>query len=218
MAIKLIKLLSELATSIRAVNSDDRISFRYLHSKFNSKLDFYFRLESKTMELFRYVHEWKHIDNIEFIEIPTNTAGYFNQCHSLKRSKYKIPGYFNSIFGPTFKLFDINGFNEFKRIDRSLYKDELNRQFKSKQPLYWISEGYIYLPDSTIENASGFVLEKIDGTSRDPNNKCNLVLQREIIYPDYLIELVKKEMLLELTNGYKRVVEDEKPDENTNQK
>lgn len=215
MAIKLRSLLSEIATFIKAINNDDRVSFRFLHKTFNSKIDYYLRLESKTREIFRLFHEWAPLE-IEFIDVPTNSVGYYDDCNTLKRSKDKIPNYFNSIFGPTFKLFDINGFLEFKRIDRSMLRDEMNKQFKSKIPFYIIENGYIYMPNSTIENATGYTLSKLD--NNNSNSDCNLVLESTISYPEYLIELVKKEMKQELSNGYKRMIEDEKPDENSNKK
>lgn len=217
MGVKLKNILSEIATSVKAITLDDRISFRFLHSEFNSRLEFYFRLESKTMEIFRLFHEWTPIDIIEFIDVPTNSVGYYDSCNSLKRSKNKIPSYFNSVFGPTFKLFDVTGFTEFRLINRAQYQSEINKQYKSKTPIYWIQDGYIYIPNSSIEEASGYILEKID-ENISQNEKCNLILEREVNYPQYLIDIVKKELKQDLGGIYKRIVEDEKPDNNTNNK
>jgi hypothetical protein len=43
-----------------------------------------------------------------------------------------------------------------------------------------------------------------------------LILDSEINYPDYLITLAKQETLKEISSVYKRVVEDEKGDNNSN--
>ena len=54
-----------------------------------------------------------------------------------------------------------------------MFKEELNRQFKNKAPIYWIQNGYIYMPNSNIDNATGYQLDRVDESG---DGKCNLIL------------------------------------------
>lgn len=218
MAEKLRTILSELATDVKATNIDDRISFRYLHSKFTSKLQYFVRLEAKTREIFKNTPLWQPINCLNLIEVPTNTCGYIDKCNSLSRSEIKIPAVYDTNYGPTIKVLTIDGFNEFKLIAPHEYKDYINRRFAPVNKVYWIENGYLYFPNVTIEAVKPLLIpknpievDKINGSA----DQCTSPLEAYINYPDYLIMLAKKEVFNEIM-GRTRVVEDEKGDNNTN--
>lgn len=211
-------ILSELSTDVRALNIDDYISFRYLHDKFISKVEYFLRLESKSREIFGDISGWKSVC-IDLIDANYSDCGIsYNTCNTLKRSKDKITDLFDSAYGKTVMIFDINGINKFNGISSKDYKDYKTREYKKVNNIvYWFLDDYLYIPDTELESVRAFILQKGTTSANDTHkNKCNLILDTEVEYPDYLITLAKKEALNEIAGIYKRMVEDEKGDNNTN--
>lgn len=221
MAQKLITILSELASDTKAFNLDDRISFRYLYHKFNSKIQYFLRLEAKSREILKDYTLWKKIDCLELIDVASNSCGFIDGCNTLKRSKEKIPEAFNTNYGPIIKLLTIgvNG-EELKLINSSAYSSYITREYNNKLP-YWIENNYIYIPNTNIQILKVLIMPKnpieVDILNGEAT-KCSKIFDSIVNYPDYLITLAKQEVIKELLNGYKRVIEDEKGDDNTNRK
>ena len=212
------QILSSLATDVKAVNLDDRVSFRFLHTKFNDKIGYFLRLEAKSREILKDTTLWRSLDFIELIDVDDRLG--LNDCFTLKRSKKKLPEAFNTNYGQLIKIFTLDHNIELKLIKASDYGDYTKRQYRSAKTFAaYIENGYLYIPNVTWQAVKGLIIaknpievDKFNGTV----SKCASPLDGEVAYPDYLIALAKREVLNELAGAYKRIVEDEKGDDNTN--
>lgn len=215
MIAKWIDILSELATDVRAHSIDDYISYRYLQKKFISKMEYLLRLESKSSEIYNNVSDWESINCLEFIDVPTNSCGVFDGCNQLKRSVDKVTDIFDTSTGKSILVFDIAGRVKFDVISLIDFGEFTKRRYYPKNKIiFWLHDDYLWTPND-IEAVKVFLIRRT-GTNSDSTGKCNLALQNTINYPSYLVTLAKTEVLKEISGVYKRIVEDEKGDNNTN--
>lgn len=221
MAQKLREILSSLATDVKAINLDDRISFRFLNTKFNDKISYFLRQEAKSREIFKDFSLWKSINCIDLIDVNSNACGFIDECKTLKRSEKQIPEAFNTNWGQLIKILTLSEDIEFKGIRSSELSDYLNREYSKPTSVYWLQDQYIYIPNTNLETVKGLIIPK-DASAVDKFNcdlsQCASPLDGIVSYPDYLITLAKQEVLKELSGVYKRTIEDEKGDDNTNSK
>ena len=217
---KLKQIISDLATDLKALNLDDRLSYRFLISKFRDKIQNFLRQDARSRELLKDNSIWKSISCLKLIDVDPVGCGCFIGCNTLKRTEIKIPQAYNTNYGLLIKVFLIDFSKEFRAIQRGEYKDYINREFGKNLKVYWIEDDYIYIPNIEIDDITVSILpkdplevDKINGTV----NMCTSPLEANINYPDYLITLAKKEVLSEL-GASKGLAEDEKGDDNTNVK
>lgn len=220
MSKKLKEILSELATDIKAYNIDDRVSFRYLHSKFKDKIAYFLRIDAKSRELISDLTLWKTIVCVDLEDANVSSCGYTDYCNSIKRSVNEIPEAYNTNYGQLIKVFTLDGKREFTFIKSVDYADHINREYGNVSDVFWLENKHIFIPNVDIEAVKVLIIPKDSSEVDQLNNnpQCNLVLNTEINYPDYLISLAKQEVLKEIAGVYKRVIEDEKGDENNNNK
>jgi hypothetical protein len=222
MAQKLRQIVSDLAQDVRAINVDDRISFRYLANKFKDKFTTFLRMEGRSRDIFNHAGIWQSINYIELEDTPVNVGEQVNGCYSLKRSKVKIPDHYSTNYGPLLKILTIDGLQEFKLLSQSYdYESYVTREYGPSKNAAWLQDRYLYVPNTTIDAVKALIVpknsidvEKLNGTC----SACASPLEGDLNYPEYLITLAKQEIYKELTGGYKQVREDEKGDDNTNRK
>ena len=133
----------------------------------------------------------------------------------------EIPEGFETNYGQLIKVFSLDGKREFKQIKSTDYSSYINREFKKDEiDVFWLENKHIYIPNTDIEAVKALIIPKRCSEVDKFNNKpiCYLILDTEVCYPDYLISLAKQEVLKEIATVYKRVIEDERGDENTNNK
>lgn len=213
-------IVSDLSDSLKALNLDDRYSYRYLANLFRDQIATFLRQEARSREILKQMGSWKSIECIEFEEVPLTACGDIGACRTLRRSTIRIPEAYETNYGLIFKLLTLENGKEFTPIQAFQYKDYTTREYKTNKIPYWIENRYIYIPDTVIENVKAMLLpkeplevDKLNGSC----NKCVSPLDGEIEYSQYLIDLAKKEVFKQLTVG-KQIVEDEKGDDNTNRK
>lgn len=215
------EIVSELASDIRAHNLDDRVSFRYLYSKFKGKVEYFLRLESKSREILKDPSVWKTISCVELEDTSNTTCGYIDGCSTLKKSKTKLPKAMNTSYGPIIKVFTVDGRTEIGITKPHEYSDYTNREYKTKKLAFWIENDYLYLPDTAIEAVKVMLIaedESAVDAANGTSTGCSSALDATVSYPDYIIALAKQEVLKEISSVYKQVTEDEKGDDNTNNK
>lgn len=218
MAVLLSNIVSELALDLKAKGYDDRISFRQLYSKFQSKLEYFLRLESKTRELYRDVVSWQSISCIELIDAVESEC-YAISCSILKRSVNKLPEAYNTAFGPALRILSMDNTKEYRIIDESLYTSFSNREYSAALNYSFFRDGYLYIPNYEHDVIKGLIIAKNSNEVKKFNGEigCLFPLEAELFIPDYLITLAKKEVMNELFAS-KQITEDERGDENTNTK
>lgn len=214
-------IVSDLDTAVRGLNLDDRISFRYLANLFKSKMAYFLRQDAKTREIFKNFGIWSTINCVELCDVPPNSCGYIDNCNTLKRSIICLPKSYDTIYGPMIKVFTIDRRGEFTFIFSGDYKDYSTREYNTKKNVFWIEDRYVYVPNSSIENIIIMLLPDNPIDVDILNSCCDVCtspLDGVITYPDYLITIAKQEALKEISGIYKRTIEDEKGDDDTNRK
>lgn len=222
MAQTLRDIVSDLATDARSKNLDDKISFRYLANKFRDKFSIFLRQEARSREIFKHTGIWRPINCIELQDVATTTCGNIGNCYALKRSIKQIPDVYSTNYGILLKILTIDGLKEFHQLSQAFdYNDYVTREYGISKEAYWIENKYIYIPNTTVEVVKGLVIPKDPIATDKLNGSCSICtspLDAELNYPEYLITLAKQEVMRDIDGGYKRVVEDERPNDNTNSK
>lgn len=213
------QIVSSLAGDIKAISLDDRVSFRYLAGKFQDAIAYFLRLEARSREMFKDLSLWKTIRCVELDDSNPSICGYTDTCSILKKSKVEIPEAFNTNYGLLIKVLTLDGFTEFKMIKSFDYKDYINREYtKNSNFVFWLEDKYLYIPNVDIKAVKVLIIPK-DPSAIDKLNcditACASPLDGEVSYPPYLIKLAKDEVIKVLFPR-KNMVEDEKPDDNTN--
>lgn len=214
------QVASDIIDNCRSNNLDDRLSYRFVISSFNSEISYFLRLEAKSREFLKLQNLWKSIKCIELISANANDCHVIDNCKTLLRSKYKIPEAFGTSYGLLIKIFTIAGDKIQLIADSGDYNSYASRRWKQVSEVAYIEDGYLYLVNSTLENVkillvpiNPYDVEKANGT-----DNCKFALDFDIPYPEYLITLAKRQVTQSIAGITKRVVEDEKGDDNTNQK
>lgn len=213
-------IVSDLSDSLKAINLDDRYSYRYLANKFRDQIATFLRQEARSREILRQMGLWKTIECIELEQVPITACGDIGDCKTLRRSKIKLPEIYETNYGLILKVLTIDGIKEFAQIQSFQYADYINREYKTNKKVFWIENRYIYIPDTELEQVKAMMLpkESLEVDKLNGNcNECLSPLDGPIEYSQYLIDLAKKDVFKQLMGG-KQVVEDEKGDDNTNRK
>lgn len=221
---KLNQAISDINNDLAAFNLDDRFSRRFIASKLKGKIELLLKQDTVDRTIFTINELWKSINCIELEDVQYEICSQFYEyCKCLKKSKKRIPETYTGKYGNFIKILTVDNSIEFKQTKPFLYKDIANREFKSKRiKYYWIEDGYLYIPDECyLEEVKGYGMFK-DSQEADVFNgtipNCYLPLDSELLVPDYILDVAKSAIVQELAQINKRLVRDENPDLNTNQK
>lgn len=220
MAQTLRQVLSDLSSDVNALNIDDRLSFRFLASKFKDKIQTFIRQDARSRELVSETSIWKPISCVKLKDVPAIDCCDVDDGSFVKKSKIRIPEAYSTTYGNLIKVFTLNGSFEYKQIKSFEYKDYVNREYGNAKP-FWIEDQYIYIPNSTLKSVKVLLIPKNPLEVDILNGKCDKCtspLDVELNYPAYLITAAKKAVLEELAGVTVKVVTDEKPNENKNEK
>lgn len=207
------KICSDILTSLKAYNLDDSISYRYIKSLLFDKASIFIRQDAKLREVYKLGNLWTPFC-IDFEEVPMIECVKIG-CRTLMKSKIRIPDTYQTATGITLKVFNADYSKEFNITQPSNYRDILLRPYKSDTGYFWVIDNFIYIPDSSIE--TGIVLGMFKEGAQI-NSQCQKPLDNIFSYPDYIISLVKTEVVKEILGSHKQINSDENPDLNNNTK
>ena len=217
---KLRQIISDIINDLNAVNRDDKPSYRHIANKLRDKAQYFLKQDADLRKIFKMNDLWKPINCIEFEDVDLLTCPwYLKDCSTIKKSKEKIPDTFETNYDNTIILSKLKGNAPFKQIKPFQYTEYASNKF-SKGKLFWIEDGYIYMPDSSIKFAKAYGIFK-DTTQVDKLNGvevCISPLDSEFSFPDYIITIAKQEVLKELLGSNKQIVADNNADLNTTTK
>ncbi len=215
------QVLSDLSSDINALNIDDRKSFRFLASKFRDKIQVFIRQDMRAREMLRESNIWKPIRyvDLELIDAIDCCIGDTEDL-TISRSKIKIPEAYSTTYGNLIKVFTLDEQQEYKEIKGYQYKEQQAREYGNGK-YFWLENGYLFIPATTIKKVKVLIVAKnpleVDIINKD-KSPCTSPLDAELNYPAYLITVAKQEVLKELAGITTKVVPDEKPNENENEK
>lgn len=213
------KIVSDLSDDVKALNIDDRFSYRFLASKFKDKVQVFIRQDARSRELLKESNIWKPINCVELEDanaIDCNCVE--DDCASIKKSKIVIPDAYSTTYGNLVKVFTLDGSQEYKEIHAYQHPDKATREYGTGK-YFWLENGYLFIPNVTYKAVKVLIIAKhpqqvdiINGVV----SKCETPLNEELNYPAYLITVAKTEVLKELTGATTRVIPDENPNQNQN--
>ena len=195
--------ISRVRNTLKAVKEDAFLTDRIIYSsllKYAQTLikreDNQFRL-MKISSLFRVL---PYIELIDVDKVEAGCVGVYSGCY-FKRSKEKIPGILNGMFGPIIRTTSsIDGTIEMFRTDPGTWVSmtktttwKYNRNF-----YFWYLDGYIYCPNVDWE---AIRMEAIfEGTLDTCDTKeCETRQNEPFSLPEYLFSEVEQFVIKELT-------------------
>lgn len=229
--------ISDLTNTIKATNSDDWVSPKWLYLKSQSVISDFLRKDSRDGQMFKLRAGWSELSCIEMIEVPATECDIpVYLCQKLMRSKYKIPELYETKTGALLKqASSVDWSNSYNPIfSPRLWVAAQKREFKSKK-YYIFLDGYIYIPISKMTDAApttirveGYFKNKKEvdefnskqgcGSCKRDTPVCTSVLDYDMVCPDFLLNSVKTEVLNQVMNTYERISQDELPNQNTLEK
>lgn len=220
MAQTLKQVLSDLSSDIKALNIDDRLSYRFLASKFKDKIQVFIRQDARSRELIRESNIWKTIRCVDLKDANNIDCDCVldDIDNTLKKSQIKIPEAYSTTYGNLIKVFTLDGSQEYKEIKGYQNKDQSNREYGSGK-YFWLEDKYLCIPNTTLKAVKVLIIAKnpqeVDIINKDIS-PCVSPLETELNYPSYLITVAKQEALKEISGVTRPTVVDEKPNENEN--
>lgn len=150
------ELVSSVAHTFNSVRKDMRIPKRYIMHVFKENAQNLLSQKLRDRSLFREEDLFQWLDCIELKEdnIIKCPIIEFRSCRQLMRTKKKLPKMINSKFGPSILMVtSIDGEKVFKVKSITEYRlMKNNRNFsKFKGKYAYISDGYLYIPESEVE-------------------------------------------------------------------
>lgn len=215
------QFVSDVVGSLRSLGVDDRIPSRLVLSKGRDYAKTYIKQDADVRRLFNVTDVWKSIPCFKMCPTNPDTCGDITLCENLMKSEEELPEVYETSYGDMVKIFTIDRNREYKQTQIHLYKDIKNREYKdANQRYFWILDRHIYIPDSEVKEV--FVV----GLFMFPNQVTKLVSGQDCLFPldemfpspNYLISVVKTQVIKELAEIYKRQIPDARPDQDANTK
>lgn len=219
------QIISDIVGDLRAVNLDDKVSKRYIHHKLLDFTALMIKRDTDNRRVLNISDIWLDVPCVEFEQVPLATVSNEDipNCITVSRSKKKVPETMETFYKELLEVHNPFYAKEFRQITPKQYKDIKLREFQDKRIKYfWLQNGHIIIPDSLIAEATvrGVFINTAEAKKLSACNtvKCISLLDERFICPDYLVPVVKQEVLKDLFNFYKRNILDEDPNLDTNDK
>lgn len=225
------EIISRVVNGVRGTTKDDHISQRYILNVAEAKARFLMTNSMHFSELIKITSLHKTIRCIKLKPVETKKCGIleFANCKNLMRSVNKLDKLIEAKYGSLI-LYGITVTGEIIRpTTLSAYSNKGQRSFASADTTksFYISDGYVYLPDSEIELIDlvviGFSDKDINSMSSCDDDKkpedraeCESVLDQEFGCPDKLLDLAVKETINEIVSTWRQIQEDENPNMDSN--
>lgn len=210
-------IISDIVNDVNSVNRDDRFSYRYLANKLRDAAKLFLKQDSDMRKIFKMYQLWKSVNCVELEDVDIlQCPWYLKDCHTIKRSKIKIPKTYETSYGNAVVVSTLKNERNFKQIKAVEYSENAVNKF-AKGYLFWIEDDYLYIPDSSISFVKiyGIFTDTTEVDKLNGVNSCLSPLDLEFSFPEYIISLAKKEVLKELMGTNKQIIPDNKGDLNT---
>lgn len=220
--------VSEIRNHLKSLNKDDYIPARFIISTAETFIQYLINTRplSNTM---RALNSFTMIECIEMERVKSHKCDIaeFRTAEKIMKSKKPLPNIFtNSKIGYIIEsILNIDYSTEYKPLRTPKdFKNTKNRQFGGNSPYYYISNNYIYILNSTSEIITINALFQDENEALQMSDckedcyECRSKLEEKFVCPEEYISTVRDQTLQLLLGANKRVVEDENPDLDSNQK
>lgn len=218
------ELVSRVKNQINMVSKDMEVNSRFILRIAQNIAESYISMRLRSRQLYRQDNLYSRIRCIELEEVDTHTCGLveFKSCRKLMRSKHRLPKLVYSRYGGSLgEITSIDKMYEFKPSTLKQYRRDSNRKGSSDYEYYYINDGYLYLPDSSVKVVEGEVitidLYDLDITNTCEGEKCKSAWDYEFIVPSDMLEQVVKETVQQVLVKM-QIPQDENPNLSSNQK
>lgn len=179
--------------------------------------------------LFKDMNIMTNINCISMMQIKSVDCCFveFKLCKTLMRSREKIPGLLYGRNGPGILMIsNVDNTIIFRPINLKDYQNSKMRRYGNvNKYVYYIDDGYIWIPDTHIEaiNARVITLKRreamaLAGCNCDGADECISEWDYEFICPDSILDAVIKSVVQEVVSTRIQIPEDANPNMDLNQK
>jgi len=221
------ELVSRVVNDGRFLNKDEHISKRYILSIAKGFAKTFMSQKIGERGLYRDSSLLRTIQCFELVndDVVNCNVIEFRKCESLMKSKNKLPNSVSGKYGSNIIVTSIDGSQIYNGTNFTKYNRDKKRVgfSKLKSKYFFEIDGYLYLPDSTIKAVNIIMIPEneydIDSVSSCSNNEeCKSGMDYDFICPDSIINTVITSTINEVMSTYRRVVIDENPNLDENQK
>lgn len=226
------EIISRVANGLRAITKDDHISQRYILNVAEAKARFLMTNQMHFSDLIKITSLHKTISCVKMVPIESKRCGVleFANCNNLMRSEKKLDKIAEAKYGSLI-LYGITVSGEIiKPTTLRAYSNRKNRSFAGADntKVFYMSDGYVYLPDSEIELIDlvviGFSDKDIkemsscddDIKDKSKSSECESVLDQEFGCPEKLLDLAVREAINEIASTWRQIQPDENPNMDAN--
>lgn len=221
------EIVAQVIGDLRAMQIDDRISERYVLSKLKDYNSLFLKRENEQLRLYSDNNVWFSVTCLQMEPLDYTKCNdvTVNKEIPYMRSTEPIPEIYSSAIGPLIReVTTLDGSKIFRYTSPSEYKAISKRKYKDKSTAYFWFDGnrHLILPDVSFEIIS------ITAAFRDPfrakliddckQESCINPMEDPFLCPGHLLSTVRGETVKDLFSYYKRVIEDEVADLDSNTK
>lgn len=218
------QIVSEIINDLHALQIDDRVSERYVLSKLRYYNGLFLKRENDTLRLFYYDNIWTNIECITMEEVEASQClgVTIPKVNRYMRSVLPIPAMYSYKNGPMVKeVLPIDEGTSYQPSSPIDFIKITKRDFPGPLRYYWFRNGHLIIPNGPEGVSMTACFEerwKALQLSSCNTPSCLDPMDDEFPCPAHLVSTVRQEALKDLFNFYKRNVNDEVPDLDTNNK
>lgn len=217
--------VSEVRNHVKGLTKDDHISARYILSVAHTYIQYLIN-NRPLSKVFRDLSSFTYVPCVpmERIKSVKCEVAEFRTCEKIMRSKERIPEIFNSKAGYIIEsVTNIDSSVDYDPI-RSIadFKKNSKREFGNEFKYFYISDGYVYIVNSTSEiiNINALFLDEeaaLKLSDCEECDDCKSKLDNKFICPSEFLSTVRDQTLNIILTS-KQIPEDENPNLDSNQK
>jgi hypothetical protein len=187
------QIISDITADLRANNLDDKVSKRFILNKLRAYASTYIRQDAKNRIIMNLTDLWTDVTCVEMCEYPLVDCCNEDipDCTTVMRSKKKIPDTYETSYGELLEVHNPTYAKEFRQTTPKAYKNIKLREFQDRRiKYYWLSNGYLIIPDSSVQIVSlrgvfenPAEAKKLNSCIKDDSN-CPTMLDEPFVCPD----------------------------------
>ena len=220
-------LISQITNDCKAFDTETWISPKFILEKAIDIAGDFIKKSNDSRRLFKLSEGWTELECLPMIEVPIESCPGVDTytCKILMRSKDKIPDQFSTNYGNLIKsVASVNYQTFYTPITPKQYRAINSREFRNwKDKYYFFINGYMYIPDSQVENIRIEAYFKrqweVERLNQRNNPECSTCptecdikpLNSNFTCPEYLINPVKQELYNQIKAVYLQIHGDTYP-------
>lgn len=221
------EIISDVRNSLRAVNIDEWLPGKFIHSKLKGVAALFIKREADDKRLFRYTELWTTIKCLSMVEKPLIECcnEKIPNCNTVMRSREKLPEIYSTRFGYLITVTSVDYDRDYTPIFPKQYAYIKQREFQDPRKRYfWLENGYIVVPDSYVKSVTVKAMfpNKAEALRLndcgDTENNCIRFMDEDFVAPEHLLQDIKSFTIKEILGTNRAIPADELANLNSNEK